>query len=191
MDHRDTEPQRRGEDTDNRRERKDRSRNAFDTNFTNLHELLKLVPIRAIRVKSFAQVSYCVFASLRLCVSTGALVRLCLKQSRKAAKQQAGTLLTTDYTDYTDAIYLCHPCNPWSKSFPPCDQIRLLHCREQRQKRQNHGWTKPRKPRRKGPLSLILPGDDSLFPLCLRVSVVNMRIAALVRAFVDTVCLRC
>jgi len=57
MNHRVTEPQRRGEDTDNRRERKDRSRNAFDTNFTNLHELLKLVPIRAIRVKSFDQFS--------------------------------------------------------------------------------------------------------------------------------------
>ena len=57
MNHRATEPQRRREDTDNRRERKDRSRNAFDTNFTNLHELLKLVPIGAIRVKGFDQFS--------------------------------------------------------------------------------------------------------------------------------------
>src|SRR5438105_3532407 len=35
--------------------RPSRNRNEFDTNFTNLHELLKLVPIGTIRVKKFAQ----------------------------------------------------------------------------------------------------------------------------------------
>ena len=37
--------------------RQSRNPNAFDTNSTNLHELLKFVPVRAIRVKEFAQLS--------------------------------------------------------------------------------------------------------------------------------------